>query len=88
MIAENEASQRQKRIMEQIERMQLIEIVQNNERSDGFNASTVEDVFDFFGENSEFDIPIADRKLLEYQVLKRLSDYVYNSSGENNGLPY
>jgi hypothetical protein len=67
--------------------MILIDVVQNNEKTDGFNASTVEDAFDFFGENSEFDIPLAYRKLLEHKVLKRLSEYVYNNKVENYGLP-
>jgi hypothetical protein len=85
--AVDEAAVRQQRINDQLEKMILIDVVQNNEKTDGFNASTVEDAFDFFGENSEFDIPLAYRKLLEHKVLKRLSEYVYSNTAENYGLP-
>ena len=42
--------------------MKLIEIVQNNEKADGFNSAIVEEAFVFFGENSEFDIPEEEKK--------------------------
>lgn len=69
--------------------MKLIEIVQANEKSNNVGTELIENSFVVFGDNSEFDIPKEERKLLEKRILNRLSDYVYKSGeSDADGLPF
>lgn len=68
--------------------MKLIEIVQNNEKADGFNTAIVEEAFVFLGNNPEFDIPKEDQKMLQLHQLKKLSNLVYDKMHSQFGQPY
>lgn len=74
-----EEKQREQRQNEQLRKMKLIEIVQNNERSESQGAGATESDIVIFGHNSEFEIPSEERKLLDYTLLTKITDFVYNS---------
>lgn len=80
---------KEKRIAEQIRKMKLVEIVQNNEISETLVDEKIEDSLSVFGEDSEFNIPEEDRVMLYQKVLDKITDFVFNPyGGENYGLPH
>lgn len=84
---EKERKAKERRVQEQYERMDIIDIVQNNEKAEGFNQTIVEEAFVFFGENSEFDIPPEEKTMLKLHKLKKLSDIVYGEANIGYGKP-
>lgn len=58
--------------------MKLIEVVQNHEKSENAGIKAIENELVVFGEESEFDIPPEEKKLLDQKVLKRITEYIYN----------
>ena len=68
--------------------MKLIEVVQNHEKSENAGVKAIENELVVFGDESEFDIPQEERKLLDQKLLKRIAEYVYNDFElENQGFP-
>ena len=76
------------RINEQYKKMNLIEIVQDNESANTMSTAIIENSFVVFGDESEFEIPKEYRRLLEQRILKRITDYIYRPADtDSDGLP-
>lgn len=81
----------EKRLHEQIAKMQLLEVVEQNERKSEEDAKTKHQssfsVFQY--DKNYYNINKIDKKLMDMQRLNKIADYIYNPSMQQyEGQPY
>lgn len=80
-----------KRVLEQISRMNLLEIIEQNEKKSEEKAREKhQNSFNLFSyDKNLYNIHKIDKKLIDYQKLNTISDFVFRPSiKEYDGLPY
>jgi len=81
----------EKRLREQIDKMSLLEIVEQNEKKSEEQARAKhQNSFSLFSyDKNYYNIHKIEKKLMDQQRLTRIADYIYNPTlEEHKGLPY